>query len=739
MCHRLPDTETGPKPSIPKALYPSGTGIIGAARIGVKILVAQARAIRETQLLAEADARPCVPWSATTQLTGWLVRKPRILRMPRPVVVCAIRQQYDTHDGNGCVTEQGRAGEGRRNRGSMAIAKGEGGPLSMGTGWYDHVPSFLRRVLVVGCGDGEDAYRLKTRLGIEVYGVEPDDASRALAETRLDGVAPGNGLDAPLPFPREYFDGVLISPPGAREERLGQLLVALTPLLHSLGFLMISREIGPSWTEPEIEESIADSGWVLYGAAPRLLVAIKPGYNPILHGRRLLDAGLPKLSFDALKFVPPAYHKNPETRATIASEMLFSLLAWDASANDGERLARFTTAMGVFQMAVSQVPEMPEPCQCMAELWRRLGDSEMAMRMLRSLHHVAPSESVARQLDTLSADPVDPRASYCPPEWHEPPQPPRILFVSHELMDYGLDVLYDGLCTVLGEGNVVDFPWKPTLHGDVMQDLAHYPSSFNRSGVRHSLEEICAMLERGRFDWILFGHTARRLEREMIRRLLASAGQTPCVIVDAGDDCGDNRHAIAKDLGMKSVAAYLKREMLTCAEYAPNTFPMPFAYADNRVPADASGERPVGLFWAGHRNFSLRRLYLMRLEELLGEDYSALYEPDQYSKALTASQIGLNLFGGGFDTVRYWELPAHGCMLLSERPPIHIPHNFRDGESAVFFDDLPELEDKLTYYLAHPDETRAIAMAGHEHFKRHHTASARARHLLGWVQQILEA
>lgn len=95
------------------------------------------------------------------------------------------------------------------------------------------------------------------------------------------------------------------------------------------------------------------------------------------------------------------------------------------------------------------------------------------------------------------------------------------------------------------------------------------------------------------------------------------------------------------------------------------------------------------------------------------------------------------MFGFGFDTVRYWEAPAHGCMLLAERPPLRIPFNFKDGESAVFFDDLAELEDKLEYYLEHPEETVPIARAGHAVVKQYHTGVARAAQLLARIESVL--
>ena len=99
--------------------------------------------------------------------------------------------------------------------------------------------------------------------------------------------------------------------------------------------------------------------------------------------------------------------------------------------------------------------------------------------------------------------------------------------------------------------------------------------------------------------------------------------------------------------------------------------------------------------------------------------------------------IGLCLFGNGFDTVRYWELPAHGVMLLAERSPLVIPSNFEDGRQAVFFDNAAELLEKSRYYLAHPEEAAQIALAGHAHAREFHSGTARARQCLGVIQARL--
>ena len=158
---------------------------------------------------------------------------------------------------------------------------------------------------------------------------------------------------------------------------------------------------------------------------------------------------------------------------------------------------------------------------------------------------------------------------------------------------------------------------------------------------------------------------------------------------------------------------------------------------DRLVPERIDTPRTQDMFWAGKRLFGTRSLYLDYLQTR-GHDLNRRYSQEEYRAAIRNARVGLSIFGFGYDTVRYWELPAHGVMLLAERPPIRIPHNFVDGESALFFDDLPELEERLADALAHPQECAEIARAGAAHFRKYHTASARARQLLGRLEALLD-
>jgi hypothetical protein len=308
-----------------------------------------------------------------------------------------------------------------------------------------------------------------------------------------------------------------------------------------------------------------------------------------------------------------------------------------------------------------------------------------------------------------------------------------VLFVLPGRMHFGLDVLYDGLCQVIGQEQVVDFPHKPSLHGQVDEAYKNYPCTFDYPGRPRELDEVCAELRAGAFDLVLWGDCEHALDDGLCTALAAAVGRTPIYLVDALDHFPDTRPSVEQRLGLRFRACF-KREMLHGYDYAPATYPLPFAYPDRLFPIETNPSRDLPLFWAGHRRCGLRRLFLETLERHRGAPLVGDYPQSTYLQMIGRSQVGLCLFGYGFDTVRYWELPAHGALLLAERLPIRIPHPFIDGETAVHFDGSGELLRQYDALLHDPDRVREIARAGTAHARRHHSSSARARQLLGWIQ-----
>jgi hypothetical protein len=456
---------------------------------------------------------------------------------------------------------------------------------------------------------------------------------------------------------------------------------------------------------------------------------------PILEqARALRREGHPKEAVSLLAGME-APCDAPHEALRFHEETQQALLEWAETATqpgDPLRTKLFFRAQESFYRAVYINPIAGAPYITQSKFWWLLGDPAMGRRLLRSIQQVSPHVALAEALEAFPATAAERPPAETAPTLEAVPRGFRVLVLGIPGYDPGMDVLYDGLCEVIGAENVEEFPWKPMLHGEAMEEAEGYPTPCNRPGTPRGLSWVCEALRAGRFQAVLYADLIQSQPREEVRAIVAAANasHTPLCVVDGWDDAADNQAIILDRLGLSRVPVYFKREMLRCHDYGPNVFPLPLSYADARFPTQPARTRSRLLFWAGNRYYGLRRLYLEVLEAALGAFLDARLAQESYVRALGNSLIGLSCFGFGYDTVRYYEVPAHGAMLLAERPPIRIPHDFVDGETAVFFEDIAELEEKLLWYAQHPEDAVRIALAGHAHAKRYHSASARARQLL---------
>lgn len=584
-----------------------------------------------------------------------------------------------------------------------------------------HLLPHFRKIVVTGNGIAYLAGFLEHTASIEV--------------TRM-----GRAKDAPM---RDVPDAAILLrlAPADFIARLRQIAFAPSTLVYGV-FKIASLQQDNAFHD--LQQALSDLGLGIYTQIPLanakqiVLVCVSPDYDPIAHARELHDSGNPGYAYHVLQFVPEPYRATPDAAALVASETQIAHLAWAKELRPAQRASQFAQAQSLFYQAASNAPSYPPSYQCQAEYWRMLGDANMGARLLRSLLHVTPNDAAQRQLNGLAALRKPPRTIDTPepPDWDGSFRP-RILFILNQRPHFGLDVLYDGLCRVIGANRVIDFPSKETLHGAKPELLKNYPCCFDWPSHAETEESVLSDLRNGAYDLVLFGDCENSLPEGLVQRILAAKGATPLFVVDEMDEPTDARLFLKDRFAMTKIAGYFKREMLACVDYGANVFPLPFACPDHLVQSELPATRHTGVFWAGHRQFGLRRLYLEHLEERFHWNLKEVYAPVAYVERLLDSRIGINIFGYGFDTVRFWELPAHGCLLLSERLPIHIPHPFTHGKNAVFFDDLPSLVDLLDEHMANPDKARAVARAGHKHLREYHTGSRRAAQLLGWLRTLV--
>jgi spore maturation protein CgeB len=66
----------------------------------------------------------------------------------------------------------------------------------------------------------------------------------------------------------------------------------------------------------------------------------------------------------------------------------------------------------------------------------------------------------------------------------------------------------------------------------------------------------------------------------------------------------------------------------------------------------------------------------------------------------------------GLGNQRLYHLPANGVMQISDCPA-DLGRIFEVDDEVVAYRDADELIDKISYYLAHPEERNRIAAAGY--------------------------
>jgi hypothetical protein len=356
----------------------------------------------------------------------------------------------------------------------------------------------------------------------------------------------------------------------------------------------------------------------------------------------------------------------------------------------------------------------------------------------------------------------------------------KILFVVDELQDLTSDPLYLGLVRVLGQERVIDFPSKAIFHDPASKRwfLPQVPA------LGYCEDQVRGLLRDGHFDLVCLA-SARDECIANLRRIYSRETCPPIVFVDGADD-KRIRHEVVQEFGVR---LYFKREFVWKGTSAAgrwwncvrafegdrrlfqHTYPLQISIPQDVLPMDLGIPKDIDVSFYGHVSHWKRPQALALIESLGREGFSVAggvygsatdrqyklepsrlsrfiskitnsrtvsYEdqrkklsPDQYYRVVASSKIAVSIRGGGFDTLRYWEIVGQGTFMLSEEPDIVIPDNFEHRRHVVFCrPNLSNLKELVRYYVRHDAEREAIASAGHAHLLKHHTCEKRAAYFL---------
>ena len=327
-------------------------------------------------------------------------------------------------------------------------------------------------------------------------------------------------------------------------------------------------------------------------------------------------------------------------------------------------------------------------------------------------------------------------------------------------VDYLPDELYHGLVHLLGADNVIDYPPKPTYHSpesdgqicryafpnlhagfdpirraddyDVIVISTPRPMAMGSwLSMRHlgkPIVTIDGQDDRGftlemLYDSILyFKREVTNPIQEIVERRYAPAGQT--------DDI--EKFFMARDpafLKDRNVNREIERKL------------RPISFSVEAELLDIREDKKCDLFFSGGRTHRHRRAALDHLRRLNRPGFDIVDghvgTRRDYLRRLASARIGLSIQGTGFDCVRYWEIPAVGSLLLTERPTIAIHQNFQFPQQAFCFDRLDQIVPLVDQLLRNPALLESVTQAGRDHIRNHHTTTTRAAYVVAEIDRAL--
>ena len=327
------------------------------------------------------------------------------------------------------------------------------------------------------------------------------------------------------------------------------------------------------------------------------------------------------------------------------------------------------------------------------------------------------------------------------------PAVPRILFINSHEPDYLQDLSYSGLQKLFGPEAVYCYPFNKAYAYPVRK----YPRNLGFNHMQWVLP-YQPKPDPSRFDFVFIG-SCKPLAFEAYLSLAEKIpANVPVVFIDGGDYPaigGDmarlhGEHLYKQALSLRPFSLIFKRELLrqTYPEHrAAHIHPLPFSFNYSYLPHLPVPEKYQVSFWAvesdpvrTHALDLLQNRFDCRENGTVRNQVFKKYKRKglKYLAELAACRITLNLRGGGWDTMRYWEAPAVGSLMISGRPAIEIPDNFIENEEVIFCaDDLSDLVPLCEQYLADTQARNRIAAAGARKAALKHSDLSRAEYMAG--------
>lgn len=325
----------------------------------------------------------------------------------------------------------------------------------------------------------------------------------------------------------------------------------------------------------------------------------------------------------------------------------------------------------------------------------------------------------------------------------------RILYINRPKSEYLQEFLYTGLCKVLGTEKIKEYPWNPRTH------LNHrpYPKNLNRFSLNNIVKSLQAQFIKN-YDAIIVASCHPYTLNKYYEIMDTIDNKIPRIFIDGGDFpalAGDLERFGGKDLYQKiedkrPFDLIFKREYCLDQQYPKNVYSLPMCFNYDWLPNIDKNYKYDVAFWAVETD-KIRTQALELLENKFdckenGTVRNQIMKKYKrkgifYLQEITKAKVGLNFRGGGWDTLRFWELLGMGCFVISQKIDLKIEEPFIDKEDIVYCkDDLSNLIELCEYYLENDEERERIASNARKKVEKHHTDIARASFMLDKIKNL---
>jgi len=328
----------------------------------------------------------------------------------------------------------------------------------------------------------------------------------------------------------------------------------------------------------------------------------------------------------------------------------------------------------------------------------------------------------------------------------------KILYIASRGFDYVQDLMFDGLTKTLGKSSLIDTPWNPKFH----LPLWKYPKNLGfQSG--SLLRSFLNRFERN-FDVVIVAACKKDAFESYLKIQNHIPRETPIIFFDGGDadEVGvdlEREGAYSLFLQAENNRPFdiiFKREFLYSKTYESRVKSLPMCintsiYDSFSRRIDRAKKIYDVTFWAVE-SAPVRSRALELIQDkfdcrgngsIRGQTFKNYSRKGStYLANLSQSRIVLNFRGVGWDTLRYWEVPALGAFLMSQKPQILIENPFVNEKSIVYVaDDLSDLVEKCDFYLKNERVRERIAATARAHALSFHRSTDRAETILRAIER----